>query len=257
MIPYETSFPHAMISDKLKKLAEYYRKGGVYEVLLRLTASEYFPPWLLYFNEAQILRLDRLDSHAEKHALSGYVYEQVDRGAIDELLACSGAATVMTRRRHFGEFFDHGAHCHVMKHEGRIVAYCWTFEKEYVLTFDEYQRKNIVFTLDSNAFFLGNVFVVRAHRHHGVFSHLFHRVVSWWPEDTRCYSWVEWTNDISLQTHHSLGFAPLIHVLCVTICGVTGYWMRTAAEESWRYVPREKLERLSLHGPDGRHNHGN
>lgn len=197
--------------------------------MLRLTESEHFPEWLPYFNETEILRLDHLDPRQELHVLSGYEYEQANRGALDELLECSGAITTATRRRHFEEFFDHGVRCHVMKHEGRIAAYSWTFEKEYVLTFDEYRRKNIVFPLDSNAVFLGNVFVAQAHRRHGVFSHLFHQIISRWQEDTRFYSWVEWANNGSLQTHGSLGFAPLTHVLCVTICGVTGYWMRTTA----------------------------
>ena len=243
-----------MIPAKLKKFSEYFQKGGVYEVLLRLTESERFPEWLLYFNEAEILRLDRLGPGPELHVLAGYEYEPADRGALDELVECSGVIAKATRRRHFGEFFDHGARCHVMKHEGRIAAYSWTFEKKYVLTFDEYRRKNIVFTLDGNVVFLGNVFVAQEHRRHGVFSHLFHQIVSRWPEDTRFYSWVEWTNNGSLQTHGSLGFTPLFRILCVTICGVTGYWMRTAADKSWRYVPRERLGRLNLHGPDGREN---
>lgn len=243
-----------MIPARLKKLSEYFRKGGVYEVLLRLTESERLPEWLLYFNEAEILWLDRQGPHPELHALSSYEYEQADRGKLDELVACSGAITSATRRRHFEEFFDHGARCHVMKHDGRIAAYSWTFERKYVLTFDEYRRKNIVFILDGNAVFLGNVFVVPEHRRHGVFSHLFHHIVSRWPEDTRFYSWVEWTNNGSLQTHGSLGFTPLIRVLCVTIGGATGYWMRTAADNSWRYISREKLGRLNLHEPYGREN---
>ena len=243
-----------MIPARLKKFSAYFQKGGIYEMLLRLTESEHCPEWLLYFNEAQILRLDRLGPGPELHALSGYEYEQANRGALDELLECSGTTTTATRRRHFEEFFDHGVRCHVMKHEGRIAAYSWTFEKEYVLTFDEYRRKNIVFALDSNAVFLGNVFVAEAQRRHGVFSHLFHEIISRWPEDTRFYSWVEWANNGSLQTHGSLGFTPLFRVLCVTIGGVTGFWMRTAADKSWRYVPRENLGRLSLHGPDGRDN---
>lgn len=243
-----------MIPAKLKKLSEYFQEGGVYEVLLRLTESERLPEWLLYFNEAEILRLDHLDPGPELHALPGYEYEQADRDALDELLVCSGAITTATRRRHFEEFFDHGARCHVMKHEGRIAAYSWTFENKYVLTFDEYRRKNIVFTLDGNVVFLGNVFVAQEHRRHGVFSHLFHHIVSRWPVDTRFYSWAEWTNKGSLQTHGSLGFKPLIRVLCVTVGGVTGYWMRAAADNGWRHVPRERLGRLNLHGPDNREN---
>lgn len=245
-----------MIPAKLKKFSEYFRKGGAYEVLLRLTESERLPEWLLYFNEAEILRLDRHGPGPELHEFPGYEYEQADRSALDELLACSGTSTTSARRGHFEEFFDHGARCHVMKHEGRIAAYAWIFEKKYVLTFDEYRHKNIVFTLDAAAVFLGNVFVAREHRRHGVFSHLFHHIVSRWPEDTRFYSWVEWTNKGSLQTHGSLGFTPLIRILCVTICGMTGYWMRTTADNSWRYVPREKLGRLNLHGPDGREDPG-
>lgn len=239
-----------MIPAKLKKLADYFRKGGIYEVLLRLSATEYLPEWLLYFSEAQVLCLDRSAPHAEMSTLTGYEYEQVDRGALDELLACSSPTTLATRRGHFEEFFDHGARCHVMKHEGRIASCCWTFEKEYVLTFDEYRRKNIVFTLDDDAVFLGNVFVSQVHRRHGVFSHLFHRIVSHWPEHTRFYSWVEWTNDISLQTHRSLGFTPLIRILCVTICGVTGYWVRTASDKTWHHTLLEKLGRLGLYRSD-------
>lgn len=245
-----------MIPAKLKKLSEYFQKGGVYEVLLRLTESEHLPEWLLYFNEAEILRLDLLGPGPEPHALAGYEYEQADRGALDELVACSGVITTATRRRHFEDFFDHGARCHVMKHEGRIAAYSWTFEKKYVLTFDEYRRKNIVFTLGDNVVFLGNVFVAQDHRRHGVFSHLFHHIVSQWPKDTRFYSWVEWTNNGSLQTHGSLGFTPLFRILCVTIGGMTGYWMRSPADNGWHYVPRERLGRLNLHGPDGREDLG-
>jgi hypothetical protein len=93
-----------MISTKLKKFSEYFQKGGVYEVLLRLTESEHFPEWLLYFNEAQILRLDRLGPGPERHVLSGYEYEQANRGALDELLECSGTTTTATRRRHLEDF---------------------------------------------------------------------------------------------------------------------------------------------------------
>ena len=64
-----------MIPARLKKFSAYFQKGGIYEMLLRLTESEHCPEWLLYFNEAQILRLDRLGPGPELHALSGYEYE--------------------------------------------------------------------------------------------------------------------------------------------------------------------------------------
>lgn len=241
-----------MIPAKAKRLVRYFRQGGVYEVLLRLTASEYFPGWLLYFNEAQIMQLVRLDPYAETRVLSSYEYEEADRGAIDGLLACSDAPGRTARRRHFEEFFDHGARCHAMKRDDRIVAYCWTFQKEYVLTFDEYRRKNIMFRLGGNEVFMGNVFVIREHRHHGVFSRLFHQTLSRFPEHIRFYSWAERTNDLSLQAHASLGFAPLARILCVTICGITGYWRRAEPGSGWRHVSREELERTGLNGPDGR-----
>ena len=238
-----------MIYAKLRKLVYYFHKGGVYEVLLRLTAGEYLPEWLLYFSEAQVLCLDGPVPHAGTSTLSDYQYKLVDRGALDELLACSGPTTPATRRGHFEDFFDHGAHCHAMQHDGRIVAYCWTFDKEYVLTFDEYWRKNIVFTLDADAVFMGNVFVAPGHRHHGVFSRLFYRTLSRYPGNIQFYSWVEHTNDVSLQAHAHLGFVPRFRILCVTICGVTGYWVRTVSDKTWHHALPEKLGKLNLHRP--------
>ena len=246
-----------MIAAKAKKLVQYFRQGGVYEVLLRLTASEYFPGWLLYFNEAQILRRDHVDTHAAQHLLYGHVYEQVDRGAMDELLVCSGATVPEARSGHFREFFERGARCHAIRRDGGIVAYCWTFENKYVLTYNEYRHKNIVFSLGRDEIFLGNVFVAHAHRHHGVFSWLFHQTLSRYPENIRIYSWAERTNDVSLQAHAHLGFAPWLRILCVTICGITGYWMCAAVGNRWRHVSREKIERLGLNISDSRDSHRN
>lgn len=235
-----------MISTKVKNLAAYFQKGGVYEVLQRLTAAELLPEWLLYFCEAQILRLDRLGPRAAARPIAGYEYEQVDQRAIDELLACSGTAGSPTRRKFFKESFDHGARCHVMKRDGRVAAFCWTFEKVYLLTFDNYRRKIILITLDKDSVFLGNVFVVEAHRRRGVFSHLINQVVSQWPESARLYSWVERTNDPSLQAHHRLGFVPLTYILCATICGITGYWIHTAPEKDWHRALQAELGSLHL-----------
>jgi GNAT superfamily N-acetyltransferase len=242
-----------MIPAKLKRLVHYFRQGGIYEVLLRLTAAEYFPAWLLFFNEAQIMRLGRIEARPEIRALPVYEYEQVGRAAIDGLLACSGPTASPRRRRHFEKFFEHGVQCHAIKHDGSIVAYCWTFEREYTLTFDEYRRRNIVFPLDANAVFIGNVFVAPAHRHHGVFSWLFYQTLSRYPEGIRFYSWAERANDLSLMAHRSVGFVPLSRVLCVTLCGATGYWKRDAAEQGWRRLSREELGRVSLDRPGVRH----
>jgi len=235
-----------MMSAKIKNLATYFQEGGVYEVLQRLTAAELLPEWLLYFCEAQILRRDRPDLRATVRPLVGYEYGQADSRAMEELLACSGAAGNPARRRFFQDSFDHGAHCHVMRHDGRIVAFCWTFENTYLLTFDDYRRKTLVIALDPDSVFLGNVFVAAAHRRRGVSSHLINQVASQWPERTRLYSWVERTNTPSLQAHHHLGFVPLTYILCVTICGLTGYWIRPASETDWHHALTAELGSLRL-----------
>lgn len=234
-----------MFGEKMSRLAAHFQKGGVYEVLLRFSALEHMAKGLLYFAEADILLWKRKVCVTNPPALAGYVYEQVSRSALGELTACSGS---MPNKRVglFEKFMDQGARCHAMRHDGRIVAYCWTFAKEYLLTFDEYRVRNIRLRLRADDVFLGNVFVAEAHRRQGVFSVLFDNVVWQWPGQTRFYSWVERTNDSSLQAHANLGFAPFLRILCVTIGGVTGYWLRSAEDQAWRYFPRAKSGTLNL-----------
>lgn len=245
-----------MVFARIRKFLQYFRRGGIHEVLLRLAAGEYLPVRLLCFNEAQILRLERRDPGADIGVLPGYEYQEMDRRALDALLACSGPDASPHRRRHFEGFFDQGVRCHAIKHAGAVVAYCWTFSREYVLTFDGYRRRNIAFPLDANAVFVGNVYVAPAHRHRGVFSWLLRQVVARHPEGTRFYSWVERTNDISLLAHRRLGFAPLFSILCVSLFGLTGYWRRDAGEKNWRRLAREESGGPGLGGPAGRPGRG-
>ena len=196
---------------KIKGLWSYYKKGGIQEVLYRLSAYGYLPRLVLFLSSKHVLALDKINQHCLKHALGGYEFAWVDASSIDHLMACQGEA-VDTPRAVFERFFKQGHQCYTACKDGKIIAYSWVFKGNYVLSFDRGERPLITLVLKDNEAFLGNGFIAEKYRLKGVFPHLLKFATGQYPDATRFFSSVDPINANSLRAHIRFGFVPIFNV---------------------------------------------
>jgi hypothetical protein len=222
---------------KLGNLVRYYRRGGWYEVVLRFSARRWLSDRLFLVSETQILELVELNVKAREDNLRDYSCAEADATAIDALLACSPAAMRTALRRSFAWFFAEGARCYVVIHAGRVIGYVWVFSGEYVLTFDNYGRRNLTIPLDDRSVFIGNAMIEEDYHLRGLFQLLIRHAVRRLPPDTRVYSAADRTDDRSLLSHERIGFVRRARILCVTVLGIARFFRRDSEGQPWRVQP--------------------
>jgi GNAT superfamily N-acetyltransferase len=128
---------------------------------------------------------------------------------LGEILQCSGGTCA---ERLFRNFFAAGHRCYVVRASDRIVGYCWLFFGQYVITHDNYRTSNIVFALDGNNVFIGNVFIDREFRRRGYYSFLLGSVIQEAKAShgrSRFFVNVKADNVTSLRAHARLGFTTV------------------------------------------------
>jgi len=196
---------------RIKRLWSYYKKDGVYEALYRLSAYGYLPKLVLFLSSKHVLALAKTNQLCLNHALVVYEFARADASSIDDLLACQGT-TIDTPRAVFERFFKQGHHCYVARKDGKIVAYCWVFKGNYVLSFDRSERPLITLVLKDNEAFFSNGFIAEKYRLKGVFPNLLKSITGLYPDDTRFFSSVDPINVNSLRAHIRYGFVAIFNV---------------------------------------------
>src|SRR5579863_10411966 len=199
---------------KVKGLWSYYKEGGIYEALHRLSAYGYLPKRALFLSTRHILVLNKLNAAAGRRPVTGYEFLTADRSCLDELVACQGGVTD-TPYEVLQQFFERDdAACYVVRRDGRLIAYFWLFRGSYLVTFDEKQDKGVEFLLNANEAFFGNGFIAPDFRMRGLFPSLVKFIVERQPSTLRFYSSVDSINTHSLRAHARCGFQTAFSIFC-------------------------------------------
>lgn len=226
--------------DKLKGLYAYYRKGGAYEALCRLSGYGYLPKPVFGLSAKYILKLDKAQAPSLRYRLTGYEFERVDASAIDGLLACQGA-DIDTPAMVFERFFAQGHSCYVARKAGRIVAYFWTFNGQYRLAFDAEEKLTITLALPDNEIFFGNGYIHRDYRLKGLFPALMKFITTQYPEGTGFFSSVDLINEVSIRAHRRYGFVVVSEVTCLRLLTRTFFYQRPNASRRMRFLGAKAL----------------
>lgn len=199
--------------DKLKGLWTYYKRGGSYEVIYRLSAYNYLPKPFLYLSTKEVLALGAINHQSLRRPLLGYEFAVVGREAIDEIVACQGDR-LLTSPVVFERFFAEGRRCYVVRKQGQVVAYFWTFQGSYTLDFPEVRRR-LTLLLDDNQVFFGNGFIAPAYRLKGLFPYMLKFVTEQHSAGMHFFSAVDGLNRDSQKAHNRFGFISAFHVTCL------------------------------------------
>jgi len=217
-----------------KLWSEWLRRGFL-GVALSLSATDRIPSSVFLLTETEIVWLEQINRRALERRPQGYDWRRVDREALAGLVECSPAAERKLLSGVFAKFFADGASCYAAYNEREVAAYVWAFPGRYVLTYDNYHRRNLNIHVDNGSVFLGNGMIGEKHRLRGLFPHLMAFVLSQWPAGTRFFGAIDGSNTHSLRSHYRLGFKPCKWVMCFTLLGRTWYFKRDAGDERWRH----------------------
>jgi len=136
---------------------------------------------------------------------------------VDILVTITEANAPNNLRDTFYSFFKLGHKCFVAKHSGEVVAYYWGFPDSYVVTYDNYQCKNIKLTVDDNGVFFGNGHIASNFRLKGVFPHLAKFCVDWYSPGTRFLTLTDYNNYQSLNSHIRIGYEAIFTLQCLSV----------------------------------------
>lgn len=218
---------------RLKNANRYLRRGGIYELGLRLSARRLLPDRFFLMNETEIMEFSRLKAIAPGRNNGGYECACADKSAIEDLLVCSPPKTRSLLWESFKRFFEEHAKCYVVRQGASVVGYVWAFPRRYVLTYDDYRGRNLTVRSDDRSVFLGNGMIDEKYRLKGLFPLLMSFVLQQWPRDTHFYTAVDKVNERSMLSHQRLGFVSCGKVLCVTLLGVSFFFRKRPGDTRW------------------------
>ncbi len=224
-----------MTNSKIKALQAYYKQGGIYEVLRRLSSYGYLPKPVLFLSSKHVLALRGGRVFPLKDRITNYQFEQADKTVIDSLVACQGKR-ILTPREVFETFFDDDQTCYVVRHQGKTIAYFWAFRRHYLLSFDEREDQSVTLTLDDDEVFFGNGFIAEEYRLKGIFPTVLNFIAAQFPKGTRLFSSVDPINSGSLRAHISYGFTSMVDVVCLGIAGCRLFYIRDEQSGRQRFL---------------------
>lgn len=210
----------------IKGISKYYKQGGLLEVIYRLVAYDYIPEWLLFIESTTIMVLERFNEKTVRRNLSGYEFKVADQSYVQDLMDCTGEDAEENTQEIFQRFFDEGYKCIVIRDGGKTVAYGWSFEKKYMLTFDDYKRKNIVLSIGEKDVFSGTGLIAKEYRLKGLFPSMVKYTMEQYPDGTNCYTAIDYRNVHSYKSHIRLGYAPLFSVVCISLFRLNAYFVK-------------------------------
>lgn len=191
--------------------------------------SRLVPPKVFLLHDVDVLELEELRPCAPIALSGAYELGVADASILEELVECTDTpATIDERRRVLRRMLARDfAACITVRRGGRLVAYLCTFERSYVLTYDDYGPKTLRFALEQNAIFLGNAFIRPEYRMKGLFPHMLRYCVERHAAGTHFFGHLDADNVHSFASHRRVGFVPRLTVTCLGI-GPTCFFFQRA-----------------------------
>jgi GNAT superfamily N-acetyltransferase len=236
--------------SRLEQFLAHCREGGFKHVLKILAYYGFAHGWALWLADIQILGLVDPAETQTFQPLTGYSFEFATAMNLDAILACAPVVD----RKHLGMlfrgFFRDGFRCAIVLNEERVVGYMWAFTDEYVVTLDDYRRRNLSVRLDSRSVFTGNAYVASPHRGRGLFQRLKLYLMQHYPPDTYFYTSISDLNAPSLAANRKLGFSKLATLRFIGVFSRTLLYVREKESRQWRAFhtrwPNLKLDGIRL-----------
>jgi GNAT superfamily N-acetyltransferase len=233
--------------SRLEQFLAHYREGGFKRVLKVLAYYGFAHGWALWLADIEILGLVEPVDAQTFQLLTGYTFGFATIMNLDAILACAPVVD----REHLGvlfrKFFRDGSRCAIVLNEERVVGYIWAFTGEYVVTLDDYRRRNLSVRLDSCSVFTGNAYVASQHRGRGLFQRLKLYLMQHYPPGTHFYTSISDLNAPSLAANHRLGFRKLAMLRFIGVFSRTLFYMREKDGRPWQAF-RTRWPTLKLAG---------
>jgi hypothetical protein len=222
---------------KLERFRAHYREGGGRRILKMLAyygSTTGFGAWLA---DMRILCLSGAAALQPLEPLAGYTFRFAGEADLPAILACVSTVERAYFDRLFHNFLRDGRRCVIALFEARVVGYLWAFTGEYVITLDDYRRRNVTVRLPANAAFIGNAFIASPHRSRGLYQRLTQYFMKQDPTFTNFYVLVSDLNTSSLAASHKLGFRELMTLRFVGLFSHTQLYIRETDVRRWRRFP--------------------
>ena len=200
----------ASVASKMRTVADLIRRGEWFQITTRL--NQMLVPSCVAVLDGMCLFAHHSVPSALPEPPRGCVFSQASLENLHDVLLCSGHTDNQKANRLFRQFEAAGNRCYIAKCGGNVLAYCWVFRHNYIVTFDSYENTVIDVPLGPNIFAVGNVFVHPDARQRGVGAALMNNVIGQLNAKSpgmTLLSFVRPSNEASIRLHYKLKFSIL------------------------------------------------
>lgn len=219
---------------RLKRILAHYRAGGFTRVLKHLFDYGCVHNWVLWLVDIRIFGLVGASETKTLQPLTGYTFAFATESDLNAILNSVPVADRNHLDKLFRKFFHEGYRCVIVLFDDHVAGYLWAFTGEYVITADDYRRCNLSVRLPSGAVFIGNAYVVPAHRGHGLYRRMSLYLMWHCPPGACFYASISELNVPSLAVNHKLGFKELATVRFIGVFSHALLYIRENAAHRWR-----------------------
>ena len=225
----------SLLLSRLKRILAHYRAGGFTWVLKHLFDYGCVHNWVLWLVDIRILGLVGASETKTLQPLTGYTFRFATESDLNAILTSVPDADRNHIDKLFRKFFHAGYRCVIVLFDKHVAGYLWAFTGEYVITADDYRRCNLGVRLPSGAVFIGNAYVVPAHRGHGLYRRMSLYLMRHCPPGACFYASISELNAPSLAVNHKLGFKELATVRFIGVFSRVLLYVREAGSHRWRW----------------------
>lgn len=225
------SFP---LSYRLKRILAHYRAGGFARILKHLLDYGCVHHWVLWLADVKILGRVGTAETKTLQPISGYTFRSATENDLDAILLCIPVIDRSQLDSLFRKFFHDGYRCVFVLFDKQVVGYLWAFTGEYVITLDDYRRRNLRVSFPPDAIFIGNAYVTPAHRGHGLYQRMSLYLMERCPSSACFYVSISDLNAPSIAVNHKLGFTELATLRFIGVFRRTLLYMREKDSPRWR-----------------------
>ena len=219
-----------VVKRKLVTSAMLLKHGQFFEAARRL-CGHCLPPRFALLGKSHLM-LRQQDGAAPTSPAGPVCFREASEADLGGLLECSGDVESPNAERVFHRFFAAGHRCYLLQTSDQVVGYCWLFFGQYIVTHDSFQTSSVIFALNGDSVFIGNVFIRSECRRRGFYSSLLSAVLQEAKSSygkSRFFVDVKADNSPSLRAHAQSGFTILATLYYVGLLG-TRYLLMVPAK---------------------------
>lgn len=209
-----------VVKRKLATFATLLEHGQCFEAARRM-CDQCLPPRIALLGKSHLM-LWECNGAPLTRPTTALRFREASETDLGALLETSGDSGSPTAERVFRGFFAAGCRCYLLRVSDQIVGYCWLFFGQYIITHDSYQTSRVIFALNGDSVFIGNVFIRPECRRRGFYSSLLSGVLQEAKSSygtSRFFVEVKAGNSPSLRAHAQSGFTIVATLYYVGLLG--------------------------------------